>query len=75
MTLIWPVKVTKGQTHHAMRSSTYDLLLVFYSNYNAISHRNMCFSADDLDMAYQGHQRSNWFSHPIPDPSLPISVL
>ena len=36
MTLIWPFKVTKGQTDHDMRFSTYDLLLVFYSNYNAI---------------------------------------
>ena len=48
MTLIWPFEVTKGQTDHAIRSATYEFLLVFYSIYSAISHRYR-FSADDLD--------------------------
>ena len=39
MTLIWPFKVTKGQTDYAIRSATYDFLLTFYSNYIAISLR------------------------------------
>ena len=38
MTLIWPFKVTKGQTDHAIRTVTYDFLQVLYSNYGAISH-------------------------------------
>ena len=33
MTLIWRFKVTKGQTDYAIRSATYDLLLVFYNNF------------------------------------------
>ena len=40
MTLIWPFKVTKGQTDYAIRSATHDLLFVFYTNYSAISHGN-----------------------------------
>ena len=40
MTLIWPFKVTKGQTDNTIQSATYHLLLVFYSNYSAISHGN-----------------------------------
>ena len=43
MTRIWPFKVTKGQTDYAIRSATYDFLLVFYSNYSAISHGNPVF--------------------------------
>ena len=43
MTLIWPSKVTKGQTENAIRSATNDFLLVFYSNYSAISHGNPVF--------------------------------
>ena len=43
MTLIWPFKVTKGQTDYAIRFTTYDFLLVFYSNYSAISHGNPVF--------------------------------
>ena len=43
MTLIWPFKVTKSQTDYAIRSATYDLLLVFYSNYSAISYGNPVF--------------------------------
>ena len=38
MTLIWPFKVTKGQTDFAIRTATYVFLLVLYSNYSAISH-------------------------------------
>ena len=38
MTLIWPFKVTKGQTDLAIPTATYDFLLVLYSNYSAISH-------------------------------------
>ena len=37
MTLIWPFKVTEGQTDYVIRYATYDFLLVFYSNYSAIS--------------------------------------
>ena len=43
MTLIWPSKVTRGQTDYVFRFAAYDLLLVFYSNYSAISHRNPVF--------------------------------
>ena len=43
MTLIWPFKVTKGQTDYAIRSATHDLLFVFYSNYSAISLGNPVF--------------------------------
>ena len=75
MTLIWPSKVTKGRTDYAILSATYDLLLVFYSNYSAISFGNHVFSADDLDLTFQGHQKSNWLCHPIPDLWLPLSVL
>ena len=64
----------KGQTDYAIRFATYKLLLVFYSNYSAISHGNL-FSADDLDLTFQGHQRSNWLRHPIRDLWLAISVL
>ena len=38
MILIWPFKVTKGQTDHAIRFAIYHFLYVFYSNYSAISH-------------------------------------
>ena len=75
MTLIWPFKVTKGQTDCAIWFATYDLLLVFYSYYSAISHGNPAFSADDLDLTFQGHQRSNWLCHPIRDLWLTISVV
>ena len=34
-----------------------------------------CFSADDLDLAFRGHQRSNWLCHSIHDISFPIRVL
>ena len=40
MTLIWPFKVTKGQTDYSIRSAIYDFLLTFYSNYSAISLRS-----------------------------------
>ena len=43
MALIWPFKVTKGQTYYTIRSATYDFLLVFYSNYSANSHENPIF--------------------------------
>ena len=43
MTLIWPFKVTKGQTDNSIRSATHDSLLTFYSNYSAISHGNPVF--------------------------------
>ena len=43
MTLMWPFKVSKGQTDNAIRFATHDLLLVFYSNNSAISHRNPVF--------------------------------
>ena len=43
MTLIWPFKVTKRQSDYAIRFATYKLLLVFYSNYSAISHGNPVF--------------------------------
>ena len=38
MFLILPFKVTKSQIDYAIRSETYDFLLVFYSNYSATSH-------------------------------------
>jgi hypothetical protein len=37
-------------------------LWVYFSNYSAISHGKPVFSADDLDLTFQGHQRSNWLS-------------
>ena len=40
MTLIWPFRVTKGQTNHAIRFATYHFLYMFYSNYSAISQGN-----------------------------------
>ena len=43
MALVWPFKVTKGQTDNAIRFPTHDLLLVLYSNYCAISHGNSVF--------------------------------
>ena len=43
MTSFWPFKVTKGQTDYAFRFATYDLPLVFYSNYSAISHGKPVF--------------------------------
>ena len=43
MTSNWPLKVTKGQTDNVIRFATHDLLLVFYSNYSAISHGNSVF--------------------------------
>ena len=43
MTLIWPFKVTKGQTSYAFGFATHDLLLVFCSNYSAISLANPVF--------------------------------
>ena len=39
MTLIWPSKVTKGQTDYSIRLATYDFLLTLYSNYSAFSLR------------------------------------
>ena len=44
MILIWPFKVTKGQTDYAIRFATYHFLYVFYSDYCAISHGNPFFS-------------------------------
>ena len=38
MTLIWPFKVTKGKTYHAIRTTTYDFLYGFFRNYSAISN-------------------------------------
>ena len=108
-TLIWPCKVTKGQTDYTIRFAAYKFLYVSYSNYSAISHKNpvssrwpwsdlprspkvklitpsdsqhitsytssiltlvlsrteTLFSADDLDLTFQGHQRSNWLHHSI----------
>ena len=43
MTLIWPSKVTKGQTDYGIGFATYHFLYVFYSNYSAISHENPVF--------------------------------
>ena len=43
MTLIWPFKVTKGQTDYGIRFAKYHFLCVFYSNYSAISHGNTIF--------------------------------
>ena len=40
MTLIWPFKVTKGQTDYAILFTTHDFLSVLYSNYSANSHEN-----------------------------------
>ena len=40
-----------------------------------ISHRKPVFSADDLDLTVQGHQRSNWSRHSNRDLWLPISVV
>ena len=119
MTLIWPFKVTRGQTDNTIWFAAYNFLYVFYSNYSAIWHRNpvfskwpwsdlsrspkvklitpfdsqhiisytspivtialsrteTLFSADDLDLTFQGHQRSNWLFHPICELSLPIGLL
>ena len=44
MTLIWPLKVTKGQTDYTIRFRSYELIHVVYGNYSAISHRNLVFS-------------------------------
>ena len=44
MTLIWPFKVTQGQTDYAIGFTTYHFLYVFYSNYSAISHGIYVFS-------------------------------
>ena len=43
MTLIWPFKVSKGQTDYATLFAIYDFRSVFYSNYSAISHGNPVF--------------------------------
>ena len=43
-TLIWPIKVTKGQTDFPIRFPTHHFLLVFYSSYSAISLRTPFFS-------------------------------
>ena len=53
MPLIWPLKVIKNQTDYAIRSATYDLLFVFYSNYNAISHENLVFQQITLIWPYK----------------------
>ena len=39
MTLIWPFKVTKGQTDYTIWSVTHEFLLMLNSNYSAISLR------------------------------------
>ena len=44
MTLIWPFKVTQGQTEYAIPFASYHSLYVFCSNYSAISHGNPVFS-------------------------------
>ena len=119
MILIWPSKVTKGQTDYTIRFAKYEFLYVFCSNYCAISHRNnvsmrwpwsdlsrspkvklitpsdfqhitsytssivtialsrtkTLLSADELDLTFQDHQRSNWLFHPICELSLPIGFL
>ena len=43
MTLIWPFKVTKGQTDYTIWFAPYHFLYTFYSNYSAISHGNPVF--------------------------------
>ena len=44
MTLIWPFKVTEGQTDYSIRSATRDFLLSFHCNYySPISNRNRVF--------------------------------
>ena len=43
MALIWPFKVTQGQTDYALRFATYEFLLMFYSIYCAIPHGNRVF--------------------------------
>ena len=53
MTLIWPSKVTKDQIDYAIRSATYDFLLVFYSNYSAISHGNPVFQKMAMISTFQ----------------------
>ena len=53
MTLIWPFKVTKGQTDYAIRFATYHFLYVFYSNYSAISHGNPVFQQMTLIWSFK----------------------
>ena len=60
MTLIWIFKVSKSESIYATWFATHDLLLVHYSNYSAISAREPCFSADNLDLTLRDHQRSKW---------------
>ena len=43
MTLIWPSKVTRGQTDYAIRLAKYHSLYVFYNKYIAIPHGNPVF--------------------------------
>ena len=43
-------------TDNAIRYATYDFLLVFYSDYSAISHGNPVFQQMTLIWTYQGHQ-------------------
>ena len=43
MTLIWPFKVTKGQTDYAILFATFEFLSVFHNKYSAISLGNPVF--------------------------------
>ena len=63
------VKLVAPSDSHHMSSYTCSIVII------AISRTETPFSADDLDLTFQGHQRSNWLHHPIRIIWVPIHVL
>ena len=63
------VKLVAPSDSHHMSSYTCSIVII------AISRTETRFSADDLDLTFQGHQRSNWLQYPIRRIWIPIHVL
>ena len=63
------VKLTTPSDSQHMSSDTSSIVTI------ALSRTNTLFSADDLDLTFQGHQRSNWLNHPIRSLWVPIRLL